>query len=275
MLKILKCEIKRSFCNYMFFISLTISGILVMWYSFERIPACIEWNSSFFDEIKIYDNFLEISYTNWIGSHNIFLQQNIFYLIIPFLAVLPFGSSFYMDISQGYIKSICTRTKKSYYLISKYIAVFLSGGCAVIIPMILSLIISSAFLPTMLPESSYAYTNIYPAYKWAELLFVHPFLYTLLYIGVAFLFSGLIACASLFVTYFSNKSFLVLIFPFFIYIFSSMFFELINLECFSVRSIITTTGVQGTTLSLIILAVSLFVLSFFPYYLYGVRKDVL
>lgn len=274
MLKILKCEIKRSFCNYMFFVSLIISGILVIWYSIERIPSCIEWNASFFDE-TIYDNFLEVSYTNWIGSHNIYLQQNILYLIIPFLAVLPFGSSFYMDINQGYIKGICTRTKKSYYLVSKYIAVFLSGGCAVVIPMILSFMISSSFLPTMLPETSYIFTNIYPIYKWADLFFVHPLLYTLLYIGVAFLFSGFIACLSLFITYFSNKNFLVLLFPFFIYIFSSLFFELLDLEGFSIRNILTTTGEQGTTLSVIILAISFFALSFFPYYFYGVKKDVL
>lgn len=274
MLKILKCEIKRGFCNYMFLISLLISGALVIWYFVQRIPPCVEWNASFFDEM-IYDKFLEVSYTNWIGSHNIYIQQNIFYLIIQFLAALPFGNSFYMDINQGYIKNICTRTSKSHYLISKYIAVFLSGGCAVVFPMLLSFMVSSAFLPSMLPEPSYIFTNIYPVYKWADLLFVHPFLYTLLYMGITFLFSGLIACMTLFITYFSNKNFLVLIFPFFIYIFSSLFFELLDLEGFSIRKILTTTGEHGTTLSVIILAASFFVLSFFPYYFWGVKKDVL
>ncbi len=274
MLKILRNEIKRGFCNNLFFISMLISGILVLWYSVERIPFCIESNLSFSNNAA-FDGFLEISYTNWIGSHNMYLQQNILYLIIPFLAVLPFGNSFYLDINQGFIKGICTRTKRSYYLISKYIAVFLSGGCAVIIPMILSFMISSAFLPTMLPEASYAFTNIYPVYKWADLFFVHPFLYTLLYIGLTFIFSGLTACMSLFVTYFLNKSFLVLIFPFFIYIFSSLFFELLDLDGFSIRNVLTTTGEQGTTVSVVILALFFFAFSFFPYYLFGVKKDVL
>lgn len=273
MLKILKCEIKRSFCNYMFLTSLLISGILVIWYSAERIPICIEINSSVFDDL-VYDNFLEVSYTNWIGSHNIYIQQNILYLIIPVLAVLPFGGSFYKDIKEGYIKNICIRTSKSNYLISKYIAVFISGGCAVVIPMILSFVISSAFLPTMMPEASYAYTNIFSTNKWADLLFVHPFLYTLFYMGVTFLFSGLTACMALFITYFSNKSFLVLVFPFFIYIFSSLVFELLDLYGFSVRNLIITTGEQGTTFSVIIVAVIFFALSFFPYYFWGVKKDV-
>lgn len=273
MLKILKCEIKRSFCNRMFLVSLLISGLIVLWYSVERIPFAVQWNLSLFDEI-IFDNFPETSYTNWIGSHNIFIQQNILYLIIPILAVLPFGNSFYMDIKQGYIKNICIRTSKSNYLISKYIAVFLSGGCAVLIPMVVSFMLTSAFLPSMLPEPSYLFTNIFSTYKWADLLFVHPLLYTLLYMGITFLFSGLIACMSLFITYFSSKSFLVLVFPFFIYIISSLIFELLGLYGFSIRNIITTTGEQGTTLSVIILAVSLFVLSFFPYYLWGAKNDV-
>ena len=274
MLKILKCEIKRSFCNYMFLVSIFISGVLVIWYSMERIPLCVECNASFYNE-NIYDNFLEVSYTNWIGSQNMYIQQNILYLIIPLLAVLPFGNSLYIDINQGYIKNICTRTSKSHYLLSKYIAVFLSGGCAVILPMILSFVISSAFLPTMLPESSYIFTNIYPVYKWADLLFVHPFLYTFLYIGITFVFSGLTACMSLFITYFVDKNFIVLAFPFFIYIFSSLFFELLDLEGFSIRNILTTTGEQGTTLSVIILVTSLFVLSFYPYYIWGVKRDVI
>ena len=121
--------------------------------------------------------FFEISYTNWIGSHNIYLQQNIFYMAIPILATLPFGSSFYDDINRGYARNVCVRAKKKYYLVAKYIAVFVSGGCVVAIPMVLSFLISSIFLPTMLPEASYTFTNIYPAYKWADLFYVQPLLY--------------------------------------------------------------------------------------------------
>jgi len=274
MLRTLKNEVKRSFCNKLFLVSIIISAMLVLWYSIERIPFCIEKNSTMSTDF-ILDDFLEVSYTNWIGSHNMFLQQNIFYLIIPFLAVIPFGGSLFTDINHGYVKGICTRTKKSYYLISKYISVFLSGGTAAIIPMILSLLISSAFLPTMLPEASYAYTNMFSIYKWADLLFVHPFLYTLLYMGIVFLFSGLIACMALTITYFSYKSFLVLIFPFFVYIFVSLFCELLDFYSFSIRNLLTTTSEEGTTVSVIILALLFFVFSFFPYYFLGVKKDVL
>ena len=160
--------------------------------------------------------FFEISYTNWIGSHNIYLQQNIFYMAIPILATLPFGSSFYDDINRGYARNVCVRAKKKYYLVAKYIAVFVSGGCVVAIPMVLSFLISSIFLPTMLPEASYTFTNIYPAYKWADLFYVQPLLYTSIYIFITFLFSGVTASLSLFITFFLNRKFVTFVFPFFI-----------------------------------------------------------
>ena len=109
-------------------------------------------------------------------------SKTIFYMAIPILATLPFGSSFYDDINRGYARNVCVRAKKKYYLIAKYIAVFVSGGCVVAIPMVFSFLISSMFLPTMLPEASYTFTNIYPAYKWADLFYVQPLLYTSIYI---------------------------------------------------------------------------------------------
>lgn len=109
-------------------------------------------------------------------------------MAIPILATLPFGSSFYDDINRGYARNVCVRAKKKYYLIAKYIAVFVSGGCVVAIPMAFSFLISSMFLPTMLPEASYTFTNIYPAYKWADLFYVQPLLYTSIYILSHFCF---------------------------------------------------------------------------------------
>lgn len=273
MSKILKTELQRSFQNKLFVISLLISMALVLWYSIERLPACLEKNATFGMDLMA-DDFLEISFTNWIGSHNIYLQQNIFYIIFPLLATLPFGGSFYSDINDGYIKNICIRIKKEEYLLSKYIAVFVSGGMAVVIPMIGSFLISAAYLPTMLPESSYAFTNIVSVNKWANLFFTFPFAYFLIYSLMMFIFSGFIACMSLMISYFSSKSFLPLVFPFFIYIFLSLTFEILNLNGYSIRNLLTTTDEYSTTLSVLVMCVLLFVLSFVPYYMIGVKKDV-
>lgn len=195
-------------------------------------------------------------------------------MAIPILATLPFGSSFYDDINRGYARNVCVRAKKKYYLVAKYIAVFVSGGCVVAIPMVLSFLISSIFLPTMLPEASYTFTNIYPAYKWADLFYVQPLLYTSIYIFITFLFSGVTASLSLFITFFLDRKFVTFVFPFFIYIFSSFCLEMLEFDAYSIRNLVTTTSESGTTFSVTILFLIFFCLSFFPYYFIGAKKDV-
>jgi hypothetical protein len=54
-----------------------------------------------------------------------------------------------------------------------------------------------------------------------------------------------------------------------------MFFELIDMPGFSLRQILTTTGEQGTTITVVLLAISLGVFSFIPFYFIGVNNDVL
>ena len=161
-------------------------------------------------------------------------------MAIPILATLPFGSSFYDDINRGYARNVCVRAKKKYYLVAKYIAVFVSGGCVVAIPMVLSFLISSIFLPTMLPEASYTFTNIYPAYKWADLFYVQPLLYTSIYIFITFLFRSNSKFVIVYYILFKQK-FVTFVFPFFIYIFSSFCLEMLGFDAYSIRNLVTTT----------------------------------
>lgn len=46
----IKFELKRSFKNRLFLISLLISLALVTWYSIERIPYCVQLNSEFLND---------------------------------------------------------------------------------------------------------------------------------------------------------------------------------------------------------------------------------
>ena len=46
--------------------------------------------------------------------------QQIYYTIIPLIAVVPAGISFYQDIDSGYIRQIITRENKRKYYIAKY-----------------------------------------------------------------------------------------------------------------------------------------------------------
>lgn len=272
-MRILSTELYRGFRNKLFLLSICLSGILIAWYSIEQLPTMVYINESFALR-GVEDDYLMTSFTAWFGTRNTYLQQNIYYFIFPFLAVLPFGTSFYTDKTSGYIKSICIRTKKTRYLLSKYVAVFLSGGISAIFPLILSFIISSSVLPSLNPEPSYVLSNIIYSDKWSGFFYLQPFIYMMIYITIIFLFSGLLACMALMISCFSTKMFLPLIFPFFVYLIESLFFELIGLENYSIMRIIQT-GEFGTLISITILLLLCFAVSFIPYYCVGKREDVL
>ena len=51
----IKFELKRSFKNRLFLISLLISLALVTWYSIERIPYCVQLNSEFLNDENLCD----------------------------------------------------------------------------------------------------------------------------------------------------------------------------------------------------------------------------
>ena len=95
MQRMIKFELKRSFKNRLFLISLLISLALVTWYSIERIPYCVQLNSEFLNDENLM-GFFEISYTNWIGSHNIFSKtffiwlfqfSPLCHLVVPFMMI--------------------------------------------------------------------------------------------------------------------------------------------------------------------------------------------
>ena len=55
MQRMIKFELKRSFKNRLFLISLLISLALVTWYSIERIPYCVQLNSEFLNDENLCD----------------------------------------------------------------------------------------------------------------------------------------------------------------------------------------------------------------------------
>ncbi|MFR7668865.1 MAG: hypothetical protein ACLU00_10370 [Mediterraneibacter faecis] len=64
------------------------------------------------------------------------LEGFIFFLILPILASLPFGTSYFEDCKEGVIKNIYMRTKREDYLKAKYAAAFLSGELQFLVPLI-------------------------------------------------------------------------------------------------------------------------------------------
>lgn len=203
-------ECKRAFFSKGMATALLIGIAVVLWHQYQYV-----WNP----KIELYGIYCpESMFYRWIGASSFPMQSYLFYLILPVLACLPAGSSYYEDLHSGYYIHIYTRNRKKEYLFAKYIAVFLSGGTAIVLPLLISLYLTAMRFPMLAPEPIMGFgPNVR---SMGHLLFYqHPWLHTLLFLGIDFIFAGGIAGISLLTTFFTNYKFTALITPFVCYYF--------------------------------------------------------
>ena len=107
------------------------------------------------------------------------------------IAIFPYAGSLYQDIKSGYVKIIFTKVSKKKYFVSKIIAAFLSGGTAVVIPLILNLFLTALFVPALRPDASTMMFSINDGSMFSDIYYSKPFVYILLKIIFACIFGKL------------------------------------------------------------------------------------
>lgn len=157
-------------------------------------------------------------YTNWLGAGAYRMQSYWYYFIFPLLAVLPFAGTFYDDLKSGYIKSVLLRCDRKTYFMGKGIAVFLSGGIGVTVPLIFNFILTATLRPATRPDP---HIGIGPltSYIGSELYYQHPFIYTMVYLMFDFAVGGIMAVGAMLLCYYVNYKFVALLLPYVLYYF--------------------------------------------------------
>lgn len=128
----------------------------------------------------------------WMPINGINLGGLIFYLIWPVLAAIPYGWSYCQEKHIGVSNQITTRIGKKSYYNAKYIAIFVSGGLAVMLPVVVNLLANAMICPYEIPELML--TPISNGYFLSALYYTNPWLYALAWCGMEFLFGGAAAC---------------------------------------------------------------------------------
>jgi hypothetical protein len=267
-------EIKRAFNTIGMKLALLVGCALSIWHVITVIMPISEGQNYELSANAIDDLYVPISlFSTWMGNELFPIQSYIFYLILPLLAVLPFGSSFFEDIKSGYIINVCTRVEKKIYFKAKYLAVFLSGGVAVVAPLLLNLVLSSMFMPAFIPDNGTVGT-ISPTTMAYEVFFTHPLIYVLMLIVIDFIFAGVIATLALSYTYFTEHRFGVMIVPFVFYFFIYSLTNLIDKTDYSLFFMLNG-GANNNYLPVYILYFLLFfALSYVIFMWKGKKQDV-
>ena len=267
-------EIKRAFNTIGMKLALLVGCALSIWHVITVIMPISEGQNYELSADVIDDLYVPISlYSTWMGNELFPIQSYIFYLILPLLAVLPFGRSFFEDIKSGYIINVCTRVEKKIYFKAKYLAVFLSGGVAVAAPLLLNLVLSSMFMPAFIPDNGTVGT-ISPTTMAYEVFFTHPLVYVLMFIVIDFIFAGVMATLALSYTYFTEHRFGVMIVPFVFYFFIYSLTNLIDKTDYSLFFMLNG-GANNNYLPVYILYFLLFfALSYVIFMWKGKKQDV-
>lgn len=146
----------------------------------------------------------------WIGFRD--NEMDVYLLLMPVIASLPFSTSYNSDKSDGFKPFVSKGISLFPYSVTKYIVTFFCGGLLYTFPFILSLLFCKLTIPNGAPVAGSGIINDNGMF--ANLYYDSPLIYISIYIGINFLFAGLMALLGLAASAWSQKDFMAILFPF-------------------------------------------------------------
>lgn len=214
---VVRLEISKALKNNFFYSSL-ILGCAIAFLAFSHDLDIYQMDLSHTQREGINPMYAASSLFNfWLGGEPFSLGSTIYFFIFPLLVAIPYGWSYCEEKNNGYTRVMVVNAGSRKYFLAKYIAVFLSGALAMVIPLLFSFLISSLFFPAVLPEPIYCTTNgIFYDSLMSILYYSVPLLYVFFYLCIDFIFGGLIACISCVMACFVKYRIVTVIMPFFV-----------------------------------------------------------
>ncbi|WP_174616264.1 hypothetical protein [Virgibacillus ihumii] len=142
---------------------------------------------------------------------------NIYVLIFPLLAALPYADAYAQDYNSGLIKSILTKVKKRRYLNIRFMVNFIVGGAIAIFPPVINFLLEMMAFP-LIENSMYYGMNLVGVDSFTPGLFYnYPFLYILVRVIMLFLLGGMLASLGLALSTAVKNRYVILVFPFLVF----------------------------------------------------------
>ncbi|MEG0354692.1 MAG: hypothetical protein RR621_03445 [Lachnospiraceae bacterium] len=215
MQRILKEEICRAFCGVGMKISLAVGMVISLAHVLQYGLANHSMLQSLdFTKVSILHPIPVVE--GWMAGNTYNLESFIYFLLLPLLATIPFGLSYFDEKTHGVLHNMFMRVSRKQYFIAKYAATFLSGGTAIIIPLLANLLLTMLLLPNHVGTNILTGNSIDAAKIGYELYFNHPGAYLGCYFILDFLLGGVFACAALVGSYVSAYRIVNAIIPFFL-----------------------------------------------------------
>lgn len=200
MSKAIKVEMWKATHNIYFLIALAVGFVLVLCNVYETYTAVQEITLNCIDAQSVgvpITNFTGCSlFVWWIANNGFNFGSTYFYLIWPILAAMPFGWSFAQESRNGCIYQYITRSNRKKYLAAKYVAIFVSGGLAISLPVLADLLINATICPDDSLLFMNALTTIENSSFLSALFYTHPWVHSLIWCVIEFFWGGSVAVLS-------------------------------------------------------------------------------
>ncbi len=217
-----KLECKKAVFNRFFVLSVVIGIGITFW---SLAPMVQSYTQDIESHRQISQEFgernplmpMESLFCHWIGGEPCSTGTSSYFFLFPLLVCLPYGWSFCRERRSGYIKNMVIRSGKWQYFLAKYTALFLSGGLAMVIPLLFNFLLAAVLFPAITPNVIYDTAYGIGAESFLSMVFyTKPFLYVAAYLFVDFVFGGLTACLCLSISTVIKNPVAVTLLPFFL-----------------------------------------------------------
>lgn len=229
MYKMLKFELNRAIFNFRFLVA----------FLFGCVLAVLQFRHTVVPLSEQLDDFLNLKgslhtpynpYESWIEADFNCAYSLIFFMIMPLLAVLPHGTSYFEDIKSGYAGIVMTRKSRKAYLFSKCLAISASAFIVTTIPLILNLFLAMTKLPAVIPDIATSASSITSRSIMWSVYYKHPLVHALVFILLDGIYGALFGLISFIVSDFAEHSIVVMLFPFILNVFLLAVFDTLNLS---------------------------------------------
>ena len=275
MKRTLRLELKRAFSTRGFCLALLIGAVIAVVQVFTQVIPQSQTIDAALELVKDSYSFNpDILYSTWIGGHFNCAEKQLYYLILPILAALPFADSYFMDLKSGFVHNIGTRTGRTQYFISKYVAVFLSGGVAVVFPLLFNFMLSCMFLPMIQVEATSQHLGVTSYITFAPVILYNSLLHVVLYLFLTFLFAGFFACFALVATRHVGYRFLVLLAPFGLYLLINSVMGLFRLKNWEPMYFLMPSYGQQVGIPMLVVGTLLLLITAIPFLWRYTKNDI-
>lgn len=273
MREILKLELRRAFKGKGMIFAIIVGCAITITHVIQyQIPAY---------QMNLQQNFIEcpqgyplVVSDTWMAGNSFNIESFLYFLVLPIIAVIPFGTSYFADRNGGFLKSVYMRISRKEYLTAKYIATFLSGGAAVALPLVLNVMCCMVLLPNIVAQQSLPHNTICAKNLFYGIYYSHPTVYIMIYLCLDFILGGIFACMALTCSFLSDFKVIVAICPFFIQLTLHVACSMLwNYEWSSVFFARAGYGMTNVVIPLIYILVGILITSTLFLYI-GEKEDV-